>query len=148
MRSTRILPIAIAIALAGTGSALAARVLSVRDEGHLRFLTSSGSELIDEGAALGTLPGRVRVRFLYDGDPTVGAQFTIYGREGSISGRAEAKLSNPNSPDPSFRGAFSIIGGSGRYAHVHGAGELFGVFYRRGSNKYGLVVQTIGKLPY
>ena len=86
--------------------------------------------------------------FVYNGEPTVSARFTIYGRSGSISGRAKARLSNPTSPDPSFRGAFTITGGSGRYAHIHGTGELFGVFYRRGSDKYGLVVQTIGKLPY
>ena len=91
------------------------------------------------------MPGRVRVHFVYNGDPAVSARFTIYGAGGSISGRANARLSNPTSPDPSFRGAFSITGGSGRYAHVHGTGELFGVFARRG---YGLVVQTIGELPY
>jgi hypothetical protein len=133
----------------GTGAAsrgaAAARVLDVHDEGHLRFLTSSGSELIDEGPATGTVPGKVRVHFIYNGDPAVTARFEIYGHGGSISGRANARLSNPTSPDPSFRGAFSITDGSGRYAHIHGTGELFGVFTRRG---YAMVVQTIGKLPY
>jgi hypothetical protein len=135
----------IAIAVAGTGSAAAARVLNVRDEGHLRFIASSGSELIDEGPAVGTVPGRVRVHFSYNGNPAVSARFTIYGHSGSISGKAQAKLNNSTSPDPSFRGAFSITGGSGRYQHIRGTGELFGVFTRRG---YALVVQTIGKLRY
>jgi hypothetical protein len=36
-------------------------------------------------------------------------------------------------------------GGSGRYAHVHGGGEMFGVFNRR---SYGLIVQAVGKLSY
>lgn len=142
----------IALALAGMGippaRAAASRVLNVRDEGKLHFITSDGSEIIDEGPTLGTVPGKVRVYFVYNGEPTVSARFTIYGRSGSISGRAKARLSNPTSPDPSFRGAFTITAGSGRYAHIHGTGELFGVFYRRGSDKYGLVVQTIGKLPY
>ena len=135
----------IASAVAGTGTAVAARVLNVRDEGRLRFITSSGSELIDEGPGVGSFPGKVRVHFVYNGNPAVSARFTIFGRGGSISGRAKARLSNPTSPAPSFRGAFAITGGSGRYARIHGTGELFGVFTRRG---YGLVVQTIGRLHY
>jgi len=136
--------LAIAV-VAMTGAAAAASVLRVRDEGHLHLISSEGSELIDEGAALGSVPGKVRVHFVYNGNPTVSAQFTIYGHSGSISGRARARLSNPTSPEPSFRGAFAITGGSGRYAHIHGTGELFGVFVRHG---YALVVQTIGKLAY
>ena len=128
--------------------AAASRVLNVRDEGKLHFITSNGSELIDEGEAAGTLPGNVRVHFIYNGEPTVSARFTIEGHSGSISGKAKARLNNPTSSEPSFRGAFSITSGSRRYAHAHGTGELFGVFDRRGPNKYGLVVQTIGKLPY
>jgi hypothetical protein len=140
--------VAIAIATTLTGVAVAARVLNVRDEGHLRFIVSNGSEIIDEGPATGTVPGKVRVHFVYDGEPAVSARFTIYGHGGSISGKAKGRLSNPTSPAPSFRGAFQITGGSGRYIHIHGTGELFGVFTRRGANKYGLLVQTIGKLPY
>jgi hypothetical protein len=121
----------------GRRTAVAARVLNVRDEGRLRFITSSGSELIDEGPGVGSFPGKVRVHFVYNGNPAVTARFTIFGRGGSISGRAKARLSN--------RGAFAITGGSGRYARIHGTGELFGVFTRRG---YGLVVQTIGRLHY
>jgi hypothetical protein len=142
----------IALAVVGMGippsRAAASRVLNVRDEGKLHFITSNGSELIDEGEAAGTLPGKVRVDFVYNGEPAVSARFTIYGHSGSISGRANARLSNPTSPDPSFRGAFTITGGSRRYAHAHGTGELFGVFIRRGKNKYGLTVQAIGKFAY
>lgn len=134
-------------AAAGSAAARAAtgRVLNVRDEGRLRFVTSDGSEIIDEGPATGSVPGKTKVHFVYNGNPAVSARFTIYGRSGSISGRANARLSDPTSPAPSFRGAFTVTGGSGAYAHIHGTGELFGVFTRRG---YGLVVQTIGKLPY
>jgi hypothetical protein len=138
----------IAIAVAGTGSAVAARVLNVNDAGHLRFVTSDGSEIIDEGPATGTVPGTLRVHFIYNGEPAVSARFTISGHDGSISGRASGRLNNPTSPAPSFRGAFTITGGSRRYAHIHGTGELFGVFTRRGPNKYALVVQAIGKDPY
>jgi hypothetical protein len=142
-------------ATAGTGTAAygtprqpaahAARVLNVRDEGHLRFIHASGSLLIDEGRVSGTFPGSVRVRFLYNGEPTVSAQFTISGSGGSINARGSGRLSSPTSPSPSFRGRMSITGGSGRYAHIHGSGELFGVFNRR---SYALTVQAIAKLAY
>jgi hypothetical protein len=126
-------------------TAHAARVLNVHDEGHLRFVHASGSLIIDEGSVSGTFPGSVRVRFLYDGEPQVSAQFTISGHGGSISAHATGRLSSPTSPSPSFSGHMTITGGSGSYAHVHGSGELFGVYYRR---SYGLTVQAIGKLPY
>jgi hypothetical protein len=138
----------IAIALLGTPSVAAARTLNVRDEGKLRFITSDGSELIDEGGVTGTLKGNARVDFIYNGEPDVSARFTIEGHSGSISGKAKAILNNPNSSEPSFRGKFSITGGSRRYAHAHGTGELFGVFIRRGEHKYWLTVQAIGKFDY
>ena len=133
------------LTLSITSEAVAAGVVSVRDEGHLRFMVGYGSELIDGGPAKGTVPGTVRVHFTYNGNPAVTARFTISGSHGSISGQAHAELNNPSSPAPSFRGVFTVTGGSGRYARIHGKGELFGVFTRRG---YGLVVQTIGRLHY
>jgi hypothetical protein len=129
----------------GGWPARTASVLNVRDEGHLRYLKSSGTLLIDEGAATGTIPGRVRVFFNYDGSPKVSARFTIYGAHGTLTGSAAAQLSNPDTPRPSFRGSLSLTGGSGIYAHARGRGEMFGVFYRRG---YGMIVQTIGRLRY
>jgi hypothetical protein len=121
------------------------RILNIHDEGHLRFIRSSGSRLLDEGRATGTFPGWVRVQFTYTGDPTVTARFTIAGSGGRIEARGSGKLSSPTTPNPSFRGHMTITGGSGRYAHIHGGGELFGVFNRR---SYGLTVQAIAKLPY
>ena len=136
------------LALVATASAVAsaaAAVLNVSDEGRLRFVTSYGSELIDEGPATGSVPGKVKVHFLYNGDPHVTAQFTIYATSGSISGHGSATLNDPTSPKPSFRGTFSITGGSGRYRLISGSGGLYGVFTRRG---YGLLVQTVGRLHY
>ncbi len=119
--------------------------IGVRDEGRLHLVTASGSLLIDEGTASGTFPGKVRVRFTYSGNPSVSAQITIYGHAGSIVARASGRLSSPTSSSPSFKGALTIVGGSGRYARAHGEGELFGVFYRR---SYAITVQTRGTLRY
>jgi hypothetical protein len=144
--------ITIAMALLTTAGAAAvvraarsARTLSVRDEGYLRFKQSSGSQIIDEGNVSGTIRGRARVRFTYTGSPTVTSQFTLYGGGGSLSGYASGRLDNPTSTSPSFRGRMILTSGRGRFAHAHGHGELFGVFYRR---SYGLSVQAIGHLSY
>ncbi len=132
------------LALTGA-SASASRVLNIRDQGSLRFVRASGSLLLDEGRVSGSFPGSVKVRFLYNGEPTVSASFTITGAGGSISARGTGRLSSPVSPAPSFRGRMQITGGTGRYEHIHGSGELFGVFNRR---SYALTVQAVGKLPY
>lgn len=130
---------------AGTPVAHAARSMNVRDEAKLHFVRSSGSSLSDEGRASGTIPGTVRISFTYDGSPNVSAQFTIYGSSGSIRVHASGRLSSPTSPDPSFKGTLTVTGGSGRYAHAHGNGALYGTFNRR---TYGLVVQDQGTLYY
>ncbi|HTB50925.1 MAG TPA: hypothetical protein VK701_08120 [Solirubrobacteraceae bacterium] len=131
-------------ALAGP-AARSASTLSAKDEGHLHFIKASGSLIIDEGSASGTIPGRVRVHFTYDGAPTVSAEITIYAHAGSINAHGSGRLSSPTSTAPSFKGSLSISGGSGRYAHAHGVGHLYGVFNRR---SYALIVQTEGTLRY
>jgi hypothetical protein len=125
--------------------AMSAGSVSVKDEGHLRLIRSSGSVLYDEGPAHGTFPGTVKLRFLYDGNPNVSAQITIRGHSGSIQARGSGRLSSPNSASPSFKGTLTISGGSGRYAGAHGSGTLYGVFYRR---SYAITVQTEGTLHY
>lgn len=123
-----------------------ASVLNVHDEGHVHFITSYGSEIIDEGPATGSVPGTVKVYFVYDGNPAVSARFTITTHAGSISGRANGRLSSPTSFTPSFHGAFKVTTGTGRYRHIHGIGELFGVFFRH--RHYAMIVQTLAKLTY
>jgi hypothetical protein len=144
---------AVLIALAAAWSAKAAtsptaspaRSFSVKDEGYLRLVKSSGSLLIDEGAVHGTIPGKVKVRFVYNGNPAVTAQITIYSHAGTILARGSGHLSSPTSASPSFSGTLTIAGGSGRYLHARGGGRLYGVFYRR---SYAMMVQTDGSLHY
>jgi hypothetical protein len=134
-----------AASAAAAPTARSAATLTVKDEGNLRFVKSSGSTLIDEGHATGTIPGKVRIHFTYNGDPNVGAQITIYGAHGTIKVRASGRLSSPTNPNPSFSGTLTITGGSGRYSHAHGSGKLYGVFHRR---SYAMIVQTQGTLHY
>jgi hypothetical protein len=130
---------------ATAASAHSAASVTVKDEGNLRFVKSSGSTLIDEGHATGTIPGNVRILFTYNGDPNVSARITIYGRHGTIRVRASGRLSSPTNPNPSFSGTLTITGGSGRYTHARGSGKLYGVFHRR---SYAMTVQTRGTLHY
>jgi hypothetical protein len=130
-----------ASALAAQAHATAAA--NVKDEGHLHLVRSSGSTLYDEGYAHGSLPGPVKVSFFYDGEPMVSAHITIDTRGGAIEAHGVARLSSPSSSAPSFKGTLTIASGSGRYAHAHGNGSFFGVFYRR---SYALTVQTEGTL--
>ena len=132
-------------ALAGRTPAVAhaARTLSVKDEGHLHLVRESGSELLEEGTVSGTLPGSVRVRF--DVGATIYAQFTIYARGGgSISGHGSGALRSTGTYS-TFGGSLSVTSGSGRYAHAHGSGGLYGAINRR---TYALTVQTLGKLTF
>jgi hypothetical protein len=134
--------------VAGAAASPRARIaasIKVKDEGKLRLIKSSGSLLIDEGPAHGTLPGTVNIHFVYDGNPTVTATITISSHAGRIQARGSGRLSNPSSPNPSFKGNLTITGGSGRYAHAHGSGSFYGVFYRR---SYAITVQTEGTMHY
>jgi len=132
-------------ASAAPAAAQAARSASVNDEARLHLVKASGSVLTDEGTARGGFPGKVRVRFTYNGNPTVTAQITIYGQTGTILAHGSGRLSSPTSASPSFKGTLTISGGTGRYSHAHGSGEMFGVFYRR---SYAITVQTRGVLHY
>jgi uncharacterized protein (DUF2345 family) len=107
-----------------------ARTVSVNDTGHLKLLHASGEILIEEGPTTGTLPGTARVR-LDVGSETVTATFTIRVRGGdSISGTGRAKIGTPGRYT-SFGGTLIVSRGTGRYAHAHGAGKLYGVLERK-----------------
>jgi hypothetical protein len=121
----------------------AARALSVNDTGYLHLLNASGSVLSEEGSVSGTLPGKTRVRLNVGASVT--ASFTINSRGGgSITGHGSAVL-HSSGRYSSFAGSLSVKQGTGRYAHAHGAGKLYGVIDRRTDN---LTVQTIGTLHY
>ncbi len=124
------------------GPARAARALKATDTAHLRYISASGSLLYEEGAATGTLPGRMRVHF--NVGATFSGSFAIYTRGGAIKGHGTA-TPHGSGVYESFAGSLVVTGGSGRYVHAHGRAGLYGTF-NRGS--YGLVVQTTGTLLY
>jgi hypothetical protein len=122
--------------------AYAAHLLNATDTAHLRYVSSSGSLLFDEGKATGTLPGNMRVHL--DLGTTFTGTFTIYASGGTIKGHGSAAPHGSGTYE-SFSGTLTVTGGSGRYAHAHGHGGLYGTFDR---DNYALVIKTTGSLTY
>ena len=118
--------------------ARAARTVTVNDTGYLTRTHASGDIIDEAGKISGTLPGTATVR-LNVGPETITASFTIQVHGGgSIVGTGRAKIGSDNRYT-SFAGTLSVTGGTGRYAHARGEGELYGAI-ERVSDK--LTVQT------
>jgi hypothetical protein len=116
--------------------------MRVNDTGHLHLLKAFGSVLLEEGYAGGTLAGNAYVRM--NVASTVTASFSIRTRHGTIYGGGRAAL-HSSGRYASFAGSLWVSRGTGRFAHAHGGGKLYGVIDRRGD---ALTVQTIGTLSY
>jgi hypothetical protein len=116
---------------------------SISDKASLRYVSSPGSLLVEEGSATGGLPGKVVVHLNIGA--TVKAQFTIYPHGGgSLSGHASGKLKGTG-VQASFGGSMEVSSGTGRYAHAHGTGGFYGVLNR---NTEALTLKTTGTLTY
>jgi hypothetical protein len=146
--------IALASPLAAAGATLAAlsapprgyaaKVIAVSDSGHLHLANpnSAGNTLIEEGKAIGTLPGSVRAS-LTIGTSTVRVGFTIYLHGGTITGHGTASFNPGKGEYASFGGSVSVSHGSGHYAHATGSGRMYGSINRTTDNAN---VQVIGQL--
>jgi hypothetical protein len=129
-------------AVSGPPEAHLARTLKATDTAHLRYVSASGSELLEEGKAVGTLPGKMRASVNVGAN--ISGNFTIYTKVGTIKGRGEATPHGSGEYE-SFAGTVTVKGGTGRFAHAHGETKLYGTFDR---GNYALVIQTTGTLSY
>jgi hypothetical protein len=127
---------------AGGVSATVTRALVVKDSAHLERKATSSDEILEEGPASGTLPGKVRA-YLNVG-ATVIAHFTIQTSAGSISGVGSGTLKG-RPEEPSFSGRMTVSQGTGRYKRAHGEGGFYGAINR---STFRAVVQTSGTLSY
>jgi hypothetical protein len=125
-----------------TRRARAAHALKASDTAHLRYLSASGSLLLEEGQTSGTLPGKMRAHV--NVGSTFTGSFVTYTRYGTIVGHGRATPHGSGTYE-SFSGTLVVTGGSGRYAHAHGTAGLYGTFNRE---NYAFVVQTTGTLLY
>ncbi len=127
---------------AGAPRATAARAVHLSATAHLHYVSSKGSYLIEEGPASGPLAGTVKARLRVTAE--ISGTFTFYPRGGSIRGRGSGTL-HESGTYASFGGSLKIQGGTGRYAHAHGTGRVYGVYNRE---TLGLTIQTTGNLSY
>jgi hypothetical protein len=132
----------IATLCTGACVAHASHALKASDTAHLRYLSASGSLLLEEGRTSGTLPGKMRARV--NVGSTFTGNFVTYTRYGTIVGHGSATPHGSGTYE-SFSGTLVVTGGSGRYAHAHGTAGLYGTFNR---DNYAFVVQTTGTLLY
>lgn len=120
----------------------AARTLNATDTASLHYLKHTGSQLVEEGAAHGTLPGNMYARLTIGA--TFNATFAIHTRNGTIDGHGSAQPHGTGLQE-SFSGTITITGGTGRYKHAHGHARLSGTFNRR---TYAIMLKTSGSLSY
>ena len=122
-------------------TARAAHTINGADTAHLR-LVRPGERLLEEGPATGALPGSMRAEL--DIGPLYTGSFTIYTRNGVIRGSGRATPHGAGRYQ-SFAGWLTVTSGNGRYAHVQGHDQLYGVFDRR---TYAVSVETTGTISY
>jgi len=123
-------------------SARSAHTLSVNANAEMHYVRSSGATLIEEGKVTGQLGGHARADFTLGA--TFAGTFTFYTAQGEIEGRGTA---TPHAAGryETFAGHDTITGGTGRYAHAHGSGSMYGSFDRQ---TYAVKIQTRGTLHY
>jgi len=121
-------------------------VIPVKDKSKLHLIKAVGETLIEEGAASGTLPGRVRIQLnLNVEELTATSRFTLYVHGGTLTGQAAGKATSGHGGWESFSGKMTLSHGTGRYAHASGVGKMYGALYRRNDT---LEVQTTGNLHF
>lgn len=121
-----------------------AKATSIDDKAPLTLTGGSGTTLIEEGNATGTLPGRAQVRLTIT-TTIAKSTFTLYPRGGSIAGSGTLHVhpGKRSNTYESFSGSISVHHGTGRYARASGSGNIYGVLNRKTDNAE---VQVIGTL--
>lgn len=121
-----------------------ARTTPISDKAKLHLLVANGETLTEEGTATGTLPGHVKIRLtLHITTRTANSSFRLHLSSGWLTGTGKGKANSGQGSWESFGGSLTITGGSGRYAHASGSGNLYGAIGRRTDE---LKVQMIGQL--
>jgi hypothetical protein len=108
----------------GSPRALAARTISLDENGSLHLTSHHGFHLNEQGTASGTIKGTIYIHLDVVSPNRVTAEVNIYPNGGSLTGSGSANY-RVNGGTASFSGTMSINRGSGSFAHAHGSGLSF-----------------------
>jgi hypothetical protein len=93
-------------------------VLFIEENATLKLVRREGVTYWQEGTVEGTLAGTIAVKTTIGG-PGVISTFTVTFREGTVRGRARARV-RPDGSVVHYKGTASITGGTGTYAGARG----------------------------
>jgi hypothetical protein len=130
----------------GAAPAVAARTISIDENGDLRLTSRQGFTLNERGAASGTFKGTIYVHLKIVSSSHVTAEVNIYPSGGSsITGYGNAGYRKEGAIGR-FSGSLSVQRGTGTYAHAHGTGLSFSGTIQR--SNYAVTVHVSGTASY
>jgi hypothetical protein len=108
----------------GSPTALAARTISLNENGSLHLTSHHGFHLNEQGSASGTIKGTIYIHLDVSSTNHVTAEVNIYPNGGSLTGYGTANY-RADGGRATFSGTLSISRGSGSYAGAHASGLSF-----------------------
>lgn len=104
--------------------ALAARTISLNENGNLHLTSHHGFRLNEQGSASGTIRGTIYIHLDVTSTNRVTAEVNIYPSNGSLTGYGTARYRS-NGGQATFSGTMSVSRGTGSYSHAHASGLSF-----------------------
>jgi hypothetical protein len=108
----------------GSPRALAARTISLDENGSLHLTSHHGFHLNEQGTASGTIKGTIYIHLDVSSTNHVTAEVNIYPNGGSLTGYGTANY-RADGGRATFSGTLSVSRGSGSYAGAHASGLSF-----------------------
>jgi hypothetical protein len=138
---------ALGVGVAGAAgpTAHAARTISLKETGNLRYSNKQGSVVKEQGYASGTLSGPIYLQLRLTSTKSVSATVQVYPKGGLLRGSASASYRNHGSY-ATFSGRMNISSGSGTYRKAHASGLSFSGKINRSNS--AVVVYVSGQLSY
>jgi hypothetical protein len=128
------------------GPAVAARTISIHENGDLQLTSRQGFTLNERGTASGTFKGTIYVHLKIVSSSHVTAEVNIYPSGGSsITGYGTAGYRKEGAIGR-FSGSLSVQRGTGTYDHAHGSGLSFSGTIQR--SNYAVTVHVGGTASY
>jgi hypothetical protein len=111
-------------ASASGATAVAARTITLNENGNLHLTSHHGFHLNEQGTASGTIRGSIYIHLYVSSTRRVTAEVNIYPSNSSLTGYGTANYRS-NGGQANFSGTMSISRGTGAYAHAHASNLSF-----------------------